>query len=271
MKYKTLPQGEKIPVIGLGTWEVGGHMSPDTSQDEEIVRAWREALDMGYRHIDTAEMYGGGHTEELVGRVIEGFPREDLFLASKVWHSHLDYEGVMNALEGSLQRLGTDYLDMYMIHWPGDAPLEETFRAFNDLVEQGKVRHLGVSNFGLDMLKRARELSATPLATNQAPYSVSNRKYEENGVLAYCQEEEVILTAYTPIEKGRVSQNGTLQEIARGHDATPVQVALSWLIQQPSVITIPQSTNPDHLRENLEAVELELSDEEMQRITDLEV
>ena len=270
MQSKAIPGGGQIPVIGLGTWEVGGHSSPDYSQDESVIRAWKQALEMGYTHIDTAEMYGGGHTEQLVGKVIQGVDREKLFLTSKVWQTHLSYQGVKGALQGSLKRLGTDYLDLYLIHWPTrGVPLEETFRALNEVVEQGLVRHIGVSNFHLALLEKARELAETPLATDQVPYSVFNRKYQDNGVLAYCQEHGILFTAYTPVEKGKLAQSEALQQIARQHEATAIQVALKWVVAQPGVITIPQSTNVEHLRQNLEAVGVELSPEEMERINQL--
>ena len=205
-------------------------------------------------------MYGGGHTEELLGRALQGVDRSQLFITSKVWHNHMQPDDLLDAAAASLERLGTDYLDLYLIHWPHESvPLEETFRAMNELVQRGQARRLGVSNFNLEQLRQARTLSETPLATNQVPYSLFHREYVENGVLDYCQQNEILLTAYTPIEKGKVAADEALQEIAAQYDATPVQVALSWLIGQPQVITIPMSTNPEHLRENLAAADLQLS------------
>lgn len=266
MKYETLANGERIPVIGLGTWNIGGGMSADRSRDRQMVDLLRTALDMGYRHFDTAEMYGGGHTEELLGRAIKGLEREEVFITTKVSPSNLRYAGVRQALEGSLRRLDTDYVDLYLIHWPSHSiPLEESFRALNEAVEQGKVRRLGVSNFSLGELERARALSNPPIATNQVPYSLTSRRYTQNGVLAYCQESGVLLTAYSPL-LGGVLGNRVVQEIARRHGAAPAQVALNWLIRQPRVITIPKSARPEHLRANLEAVDLELSPEEVDRL-----
>jgi diketogulonate reductase-like aldo/keto reductase len=270
MKYKKITDNGKMPVIGLGTWEVGGHRSADYSQDDEIVEAFQAALQLGYTHIDTAEMYGGGHTEELVGQAIRGVKRQDLFITSKVWHTNLHYQDVLNAAAGSLKRLGTDYLDLYLIHWPNDrVPLEETFKALNELVERGQARRLGVSNFNLGQLKQARQLSQTMLVCNQVPYSLFHREYVNNGVLEYCQENGILVTAYTPIEKGRVANNADLKQIAEKYAATPVQVALSWLVNQPQVITIPMSTNKKHLAENLGAADLELSEEDTQRLDQL--
>lgn len=264
MKYKSLYDGSNLPALGLGTWSMGGGMSPNYRQDERVLIAIRDALKLGYTHIDTAEMYAGGHTEELVGKAIEGFPRRDLFITSKVWHTHLRYQDVRTALTGSLKRMGIDYLDLYLIHWPNTrVPLEETFKALNELIEEGLIRYLGVSNFDLIQLQKAIELSHTPLVTNQVPYSLYDRKYVNNGILAYCQDKGILLTAYTPIEKGRVSSDKRLKHMATKYAATPIQLALTWLIHQPSVIAIPMSTNKAHLEENLGALEVELSADDL--------
>lgn len=269
MKYTNLQTSERIPVIGLGTWSIGGGMSANRSHDRQLLEVLRAALDMGYRHFDTAEMYGNGHTEELLGQAIRGLDREEVFITTKVSPSNLRYAGVMNALEGSLRRLDTSFIDLYLIHWPSRSiPLEESFRALNQAVEQGKVRRLGVSNFGLGELEQSVALSDTPIITNQVPYSLTNRRYVRNGVLQYCQDNGILLTAYSPL-KGGVLGNPIVREIAQHHDASPAQVALNWLIRQPKVITIPQSTDPKHLRDNLEAVDLELTAEEVERLDHL--
>ena len=264
MRYRNLPDGSQIPVIGLGTWRMGGGTEPNPTEDASVLYAIRASLEMGYTHIDTAEMYAGGHTEELIGQVIRDYERQSLFITSKVWHTNLSYPAILRACENSLRRLDTDYLDLYLIHWPNSAvPLEETFKGLNELVETGKVRHLGVSNFDLDLLEQACQLSATPLVTDQVPYSVLNRTNAHNGILAYCQQHGMILTAYSPVEKGRVHELDALNALAKRVGATPTQIALSWLINQPNVITIPKSLNAAHLRENLAALELVLGDDEL--------
>ena len=270
MRYQSLPGGGQIPVIGLGTWKMGGGSSPDYSQDDKALRGLRAALDMGYTHIDTAEMYADGHTEELVGQALKDYNRSELFITSKVWSSNLAYGAVLGACQGSLERLQTDYLDLYLIHWPnGGIPLEDTFRALNELVHKGLVKHLGVSNFNLEQLGQARRLSETPLATNQVPYSLYNRRYADNGVLAACQEAGEIVTAYTPIEKGRVLGDTVVSAIAEEIGASPAQVALAWLLNQPGVIAIPMSMNPRHLEQNLKAADLELESAAMARLNSL--
>ncbi len=267
MRYKSLPGGGQIPVLGLGTWKVGGSSSPDYSQDDKALRGLQAALEMGYTHIDTAEMYADGHTETLVGQVIQNYPRSDLFITSKVWPSNLRYQAVFTACEGSLDRLQTDYLDLYLIHWPNDdTPLDETFKALNELVQKSQVRRIGVSNFNLEQLQQARNLSATPLATNQIPYNLYDRRYVDNGVVTACQEAGMIVTAYTPLEKGRLVEDPLVGAIADKAGASPAQVALAWLIAQPGVVTIPMSLNTSHLQQNLQAVELELALEDIQKL-----
>jgi diketogulonate reductase-like aldo/keto reductase len=270
MKTRQLPGGEAIPVIGLGTWSMGGGMSPAPSQDNQALKALQAALDLGYTHIDTAEMYAAGHTEELIGRAIRGRDRQQLFLTTKISPSNLRPADVRRSLEGSLRRLGTDYVDLYLIHWPsGSIPVEEPFSVLNQAVRAGKIRHLGVSNFDLDLLQQAEQACETPLATNQVPYSLFTRRYQRNGVLAYCQQKGILLTAYSPLKDSGLRKNPTVQDIAQNHTASPYQVALAWLVQQPGVITIPMSQNPDHLAANLAAAEVSLTEAEMERLNRL--
>jgi len=266
MQFETLYNGDKIPLLGLGTWAVGGRFSPDRSGDDAFVASIKTAIELGYTHIDTAEMYAGGHTEQLVGRAVKGFKREDVFVATKVSAQNLGYGDVPRALAGSLKRLDMDYVDLYLIHWPSKLiPLEETFKALNELVDRGQVRHLGVSNFDLDELQQAQALSDTPIITNQVPYSLSKRQYVKNGVLAYCQDNDILLTAYTPL-KGGVLKNAAVRGIAEQHGAAPAQVALNWLIRQQNVITIPKSANETHLQENLGALDLKLTQGEIDQL-----
>lgn len=272
MRYEILNGGEKIPVLGQGTWGLGGGLTADHSKDEEVSQIIRTAIEMGYSHIDTAEMYGGGHTEELVGKVAADFNRDDLFLTSKIWKITLSQQDTISALEGSLRRLATDYLDLYLIHRPNkNIPLDETFRALNKAVEQGKVKHLGVSNFNLEQLKNAQRLSDTYLVTNQVPYNLHDRSYIANGVINYCQENNILLTAYSPIDRGYLVEDPTVQAVASRYNATPAQVALSWLLAQPKVIVLPMSTKKSHLEENLGALDLHLSERDMYQLDNIEL
>jgi diketogulonate reductase-like aldo/keto reductase len=264
MRTIALFDGTEIPLIGLGTWMMGGGMRPDRRVDERALQALHQALEMGYTHIDTAEMYASGHTEELVGQALKGVDRSKVFLTTKVMPPNLRYKSVLQSLDESLKRLGVDQVDLYLIHWSSaGVPLSETFRALNQAVREGKVRYLGVSNFKLNELKESQKLSETPIVTNQVPYSLYTRRYVQNGVIPYCQENGIIVTAYSPIEEGRLKASRQLEAIAAAHQATPYQIALAWLVSQPWVITIPMSQNPEHLRQNLEAAEIQLSEQEL--------
>jgi diketogulonate reductase-like aldo/keto reductase len=268
MKYETL-HNATIQKIGFGTWSIGGGMSPDRSKDTRSLAALRSALELGYTHFDTAEMYASGHSEELLGQAMResGIPHEDLFIVSKVSASHLRYQDVLRSCENSLRRLGMDYLDLYLIHWPSSSiPLDETFRALNQLVREGRVRHVGVSNFDVRLLKQARAESEAPIFTDQVPYSLADRSYVRNGVLKYCQQNDILLTAYSPVEEGRLRVSPSMQTIANAHNVTPYQVALSWLVAQPRVITIPMSFNPKHQAENFAAADIELTDDEIAKL-----
>jgi diketogulonate reductase-like aldo/keto reductase len=268
MKYESI-HGTKIPKIGFGTWKIGGGSTANPSQDERSLAGLRSALELGYTHFDTAEVYASGHTEDLLGQAIRqsGIARETLFITSKVDPSNLRYKDVLKACENSLRRLGMDYLDLYLIHWPARRiPLADSFQGLNQLIREGKVRHLGVSNFDVRLLEQARAESETPIFTDQVPYSLVDRSYVRNGVLDYCQKNDIFLTAYSPVEKGRLRENATLRSIADAHDATIYQIALAWLVSQTRVITIPMSLDPEHQAENLAAAEIELTEDEVEQL-----
>jgi diketogulonate reductase-like aldo/keto reductase len=271
MKFETL-HNLKIPKIGFGAWSIGGNTSPDRTKDARSLAALHSALEVGYRHFDTAEMYAGGHSEELLGQTVReaGIPRDELFITSKVSASHLRYKDVLRSCENSLHRLGMDYLDLYLIHWPSKSiPLNTTFLALNQLVREGWVRQVGVSNFDVQLLKQARAESEAPIFTNQVPYNLADRSYVRNGVLGYCQQNDILVTAYSPVEEGRLRVNPTLQTIADAHNATPYQIALVWLAAQPRVIAIPMSFNPEHIAENFAAADIELSEDEIEQLNQL--
>jgi diketogulonate reductase-like aldo/keto reductase len=266
MRYETI-NALNIPKIGFGTWTIGGDNTPDISRDDKSLTALHSALDLGYTHFDTAEAYAAGHAEELLGRAIReaGIARETLFITSKVSPENLGYVEVLHSCENSLRRLGMDYLDLYLIHWPSRGMnLGEAFRALNKQVKDGKVRHLGVSNFDLKLLEKAASLSETKLLTNQVSYSLPDRTYRSNGVLGYCQENNILLTAYSPVKRRYIKGNNALSELAKRRGVSPQQIALTWLIQQPRVITIPMSFNPKHQAENLAAADLDLTESELE-------
>ena len=268
MRTVTLFDGTPIPVMGLGTWAMGGRSRPDPSQDDRALSAIRAALEIGYTHIDTAEMYANGHTEELVGQAIRSFDRSKLFLTTKVRPPNLSYKRTLASIDGSLERLGVDTIDLFLIHWRDGTPLAETFRALNEAVRACKIRYLGVSNFDVAEMKTSQALSETPIVTNQVPYSLTTRSEVKNGVIPYCQANNIVVTAYSPVEEGQLRVQTVLAEIAAAHNATPYQIALAWLVQQPWVITIPMSHNPVHLRQNWDAASITLSQDEMTRLED---
>lgn len=271
MKHETV-HGVSLPKIGFGTWKIGGDSYPDPKLDSASLTALRTALDVGYTHFDTAEIYAAGHSEELVGRAIResNAKRENLFITTKISPEHLQYDQVFRSCENSLRRLNMDTIDLYLIHWPRTGmKLEDTFRALNKLVRDGKVKHLGVSNFNVNLLKQAQTLSETPILTDQVPYRLPDRSYVQNGVLEYCQQNEILLTAYSPVKFRNLPGHKTLQAIADAHATTIYQIALAWLVAQPRVITIPMSLNPQHIRENFEATEIELSKEEFKTLSEL--
>jgi diketogulonate reductase-like aldo/keto reductase len=271
MKFETV-HGLSIPKIGFGMWRIGGDSYPDPKLDSVSLDALRTALEVGYTHFDTAEGYAAGHSEELLGRAVRetNAKRENLFITTKVSPEHLQYEQVLSSCENSLRRLNMDTIDLYLIHWPRvGMKLENTFRALNQLVRDGKVRHLGVSNFNLKLLKQAQSFSETPILTDQVPYSLPDKSYVENGVLEYCQQNDISLTAYSPVKFRDLPVNQTLRAIAEAHSATPYQIALAWLVAQPRVITIPKSLNPQHIQDNFESAEIELTKDEFRTLSGL--
>ncbi len=271
MKYETA-HGVTLPKIGFGTWSLGGGSTADPSLDAASMTALRAALELGYTHFDTAEYYAAGHCEELVGRAIREsrIDRARLFITTKVSPEHLSHDNVLKSCENSLRRLKMDYIDLYLIHWPPRSlsKLDEAFPALNKLVREGKVKHLGVSNFNLALLKQSQEHSKTPILTNQVPYRLPDDEYVKNGVLDYCQKNDILLTAYSPVKFRSIRVNKTLRGIAEVHSATPHQVALAWLVMRPRVITIPMSFDPQHIKENFDAADIALTDEEMSRLSD---
>lgn len=260
--------GVKVPAIGAGTWEIGGDTNRNTSGDAESIRALRRAIDLGMYLIDTAEMYGDGHCEELVGEAIKPFPREQILIVSKVWHNHMHHNDVIKAAEHSLKRLQTDWIDLYLIHFPSiEVPLKETMEAMERLVERSLVRFIGVSNFDVEQMEEAESyLSKTEIVANQVDYSLVARSVER-AVLPYCRRHQLTVMAYQPLALGKLARNRFLQDIGKKYGKTAAQVALNWLIIQEGVIAIPKAINLDHLEQNAGATGWTLSKEDTERIS----
>jgi diketogulonate reductase-like aldo/keto reductase len=256
-----LPSREAIPVMGLGTW----HMAENRARRRTEIDALRRGLDVGLRLIDTAEMYADGATEVLVGEAIAG-RREDVFLVSKVLPSHATYDGTVKACRDSLERLGTDRLDLYLLHWRGRVPLEETVLAFEELIRLGMIRYWGVSNFDIhDMAELMHVPGGAAVQTNQVLYNLMRRGIEFD-LLPAMHEQGIPIMAYSPIEQGRLLPNPVLTAVADRHGATPVQVALAWLMTRDGVNVIPRASTEQHVLENLAAIEITLTEQDLRAL-----
>jgi diketogulonate reductase-like aldo/keto reductase len=237
----------------MGTWHLGQGRHPAAVE----IDALRTGLDLGMTLVDTAELYGDGASERLVGQAIAG-RREDVFLVGKVLPHHATFEGTIDACEASLRRLGTDRLDLYLLHWRGTVPLEETVRAFEQLKRAGRIRHWGVSNFDIDDMVELVELpGGRAVETDQVLYNLTRRGIEWN-LLPWCQGRGLPVMAYSPIEQGRLIGHPVLRGIAVRHRATSAQVALAWVISHPGVCAIPEAGTPEHVRENVGALRVAL-------------
>ena len=253
VRTTTLPGDEAIPVLGQGTWGMAERKHPR----QQEIEALRIGLDLGMTLIDTAEMYANGGAEKLVGEAIVG-RRDQVFLVSKVLPHNASRSGTANACERSLRRLKTDRLDLYLLHWRGQTPLEETIGAFEMLLRDGKIRHWGVSNFDLsDMVEVEQHPGGKAVATDQVLYNLTRRGIEYD-LLPWCRDRRIPVMAYSPVEQGRVLDNPTLREIASRYGVTAAQVALAWVVRQERVIAIPRSGIPEHVRQNRGALDITL-------------
>ncbi|MCX6695887.1 MAG: aldo/keto reductase [Candidatus Altiarchaeota archaeon] len=256
MEYVSV-RGVKVPAIGFGTWEIVG---------EECRKSVASALELGYRHIDTAQIY---MNEDKVGRAIaeSGVKRDEIFLTTKLWLSNLAGSGVIKSFNESLRNLKTGYVDLLLIHWPYEKiPYSETLGAMNQLVKDGKVRHIGVSNFTLKQLEKARQSTEEPIICNQVEY---HPFLSQNILLDYCQKNDIMLTAYSPLGRGNVKDDETLAKIGKKYCKTPAQISLRWLTQQKNVAAVPKSKSKKHQKENLEILDFKLTQDEMQEIAKL--
>lgn len=261
MRYLHLPSGAPIPVLGLGTWRMG----EANSRGADIVSALRLGIDLGMTLIDTAEMYGEGGAEEVVAKAIAG-QRGQVFLVSKVYPHNATRQGVMAACERSLKRLNTDHLDLYLLHWIGSVPFQETLAGFDDLQRAGKIRAHGVSNFDTeDMAAWTRLPGGKTVATNQVMYNLSRRGVEWE-LLPWCRKRHIPVMAYSPVDQGSLLTKRGLKQIAARRGVPPAQVALAWLLHQEGVVVIPKAARPDHVRENRAALDLELTPEELKEL-----
>jgi len=261
MRYLHLPSGAPIPVLGLGTWRMG----ETGSRGAEIVNALRLGIDLGMTLIDTAEMYGEGGAEEIVAKAIAG-RRHEVFVVSKVYPHNATRAGVVAACERSLKRLGTEYLDLYLLHWIGSVPFEETLAGFAALLQAGKIRSHGVSNFDTGDMERWWKLKGgNAAATDQVLYNLARRGVEWD-LLPWCRKHRLPVMAYSPVDQGSLLTKRALRQVAARRGVTPAQVALAWLLHQEGVVAIPKAAQAEHVRENRAALELELTPDEFKEL-----
>ncbi|MBK5071840.1 aldo/keto reductase [Budviciaceae bacterium CWB-B4] len=257
MRYITLPSGDDVPVFGQGTWFMGER----SSDIQREVQTLRHGIERGLSLIDTAEMYADGGAERVVGAAIKGC-RDDVFLVSKVLPGNASAQGTIAACEGSLKRMGTEYIDLYLLHWRGHVPLEETVNALEDLVEQGKIGQWGVSNFDVDDLEELMTIVDNErIATNQVLYNLSRRGIEYD-LLPWCRSNSMPVMAYSPIEQARLLEHPALVEVAKRHHATPAQIALAWVLRDHNIITIPKASSVEHMIENIGSLSIHLEHED---------
>ncbi len=271
MKTKKLADGSEIPALGFGTWEMGGRMSKDDTEDEKYIGAIQNAIAIGFRHIDTAEMYGNGHTETLVAQAIKDSSRNSLYLTSKVKKENLAYKDLIAACEKSLDRLQTDYLDLYLVHHPNpDIPAKETFKALDELMKKRLIRRYGVSNYNAAQLEEALKYAKNPIVTNQIEYNLHTRNEGafninmEKSIIPYCLENNILVMAWRPLVKGEL-QTGhpVLETMAVKYGKTPNQIALNWLISKKSFATIVKATSKNHIRENFASADFSIEEEDI--------
>jgi diketogulonate reductase-like aldo/keto reductase len=261
MRTITLKTGEKVPVLGLGTWRMGERKSERAAE----LTAVKLGLELGVRLIDTAEMYGEGGAEEIVGEAIAG-KRDSIYLVSKVYPHNASRKGTIAACERSLKRLKTDRLDLYLLHWRGSYPLAETVDAFATLLKDDKIRRWGVSNFDSeDMRELEDQTGGAACASNQVLYHLGSRGIEWE-LIPYCRRAEVMVMAYSPLGQGPLLRKPALATLASKHGVTPAAIALAFVLRQPGVVTIPKAVNPEHVRANLKAIDVSLDAEDLKAL-----
>jgi diketogulonate reductase-like aldo/keto reductase len=258
MRTVALKTGEKVPVLGLGTWRMGERASERAAE----VKAVKLGLELGIRLVDTAEMYGEGKAEEIVGEAM-GPLRDEIYLVSKVYPHNASRKGAIAACDRSLKRLETDRLDLYLLHWRGSHPLAETVEAFEALKKDGKIRNWGVSNLDAgDMDELAGVPGGKHCASNQVLYHLGSRGIEWQ-LLKKCQAAKIMVMAYSPLGQGPLLRKPALGKVAQKHGCDPAAVALAWVVRQPGVVTIPKATNPEHVRANIKALDVKLDAEDL--------
>lgn len=263
---KSLKSGFTMPVFGIGTWKMGGILNADPKNDEQDRKGLRIALELGVTLIDTADLYGAGHAEELIGVAIKGFDRDKLFIVSKVYKDKLAYDNVIKACRASLERLRTDYLDLYLIHAPNpEIPIKDTFKALDELKEQGLIREIGVSNFTIDELKEAQSVTKNKIVVNQLHYNLAYQNLQE--AVDYCRTNDIMVMAYRPIERGALIEKEipAIEDMCKKYGKSKPQIVINWLISQ-GIVTISKMSDPKHLMENLKSLDFTMDKQDIERL-----
>ena len=265
MEYRELGRtGEKVSTIGMGTWRFGTYRSQN--ERAEQLKALRSGVELGINLIDTAEIYASGRSEETVGEAVNEI-RDKVFIATKVAPGHLHHDDVIRACAASLKRLGTNYIDLYQVHWPDSSvPIKETMGAMEELVKQGSVRYIGVSNFSVRQTEEARQaLSTDEIVSNQVEYSLANR-YVESEILPYCEREKLTLVAYSPLDRGHIAKS-LPEGLLTKYRMTSAQAMLNWVTRNEHVVAIPKASNLSHIEENAESVRTRFKPDEYELIS----
>lgn len=267
---KKLKNGFEMPVYGLGTWEMGGRKEADPNNDDKAdVDAIKYAIDSGITHIDTAENYANGHSEELVGEAIKGYDRSKLFIVSKVGRTKLKYDDLIQSANESLHRIGTEYLDLFLIHAPSlEIPIEESMRAMNKLYSEGKIKNIGVSNFTVERFVEAQKYSASKIVANQLHLNLKYRETEKRGLIKFSQENDVLFVAWRPVQKGIILDRSIkiIDDMCNKYGKTPSQIAINWLISQDHIVTLSKTRSRQHLDENLGALGWQMDTMDVERL-----
>lgn len=271
---KKLRDGFEMPVYGFGTWKIGGNLKRDLSRnDDEEKKAIKKAIDKGVTYIDTAEAYAEGHAEELVGEVVEEMNRSELFLVSKAFMPvHAKYDGIIEACRNSLKRLKTNYLDLYLTHRynPSDVSYKETMKAMDVLVDEGLVRFIGFSNYNLEDIKEAQSYAKHKLVAGQLHYNLQIREVERKGILQYCQENDIMLIAWRPLQENVLLHNPPeiVKAMMKKYNKTASQILINWLISQENVVTLSKTSNEKHLLENLGSLGWKMERNDIEKLRD---
>ena len=267
---KKLKNGFEMPVFGLGTWQMGGRFERNPENDDKAdIQAIKNAIEAGITHIDTAEAYAAGWAEKLIGKAIKGYDRKKLIIVSKVKWENLNYDSIIKAANSSLERLETNYLDLYLIHGPNpQIPIQETIKAMDYLKEKGLVKNIGVCNFSIARFKEAQFYTKNKLIANQLHHNLIYREAQRKGLIEFCQTNDVMFIAWRPVQKGilTTADNSLMNTMVKKYGKTPSQIAINWVISKPNIVTLSKMTKPEHLKENLGALGWNLEEEDVEKL-----